>query len=158
MSDTPASPPDKPRIGRPSLRTEETVAKIVASVELGCSDRTAAELANVSPVTLRKWMVADPAFRARINEARSKRKQLLIAYMIAGVVGQDAGWNTARLNTALALLRAHEPEVWTPKAQVEHTGAIGIFQAAAATLRDKDMLELDDGGDEEPELIEAPPA
>lgn len=125
-------------IGNPSKKTPERVARIIQAISIGCSDRTAAEVAGVEPVTFRTWCQHDPALKAQVNEARSKRKEMLIAHMVAGASGHDAAWNAARLQTALALLRAHEPEVWSQKAQVEHSGAIGIFQAAAATLANDD--------------------
>lgn len=51
-------------------KTPETIARIVESLEMGLSDPKAAELAGISPDTLRRWKEDDPPLRARLDIAR----------------------------------------------------------------------------------------
>lgn len=143
----------RPR-GRPTDLTDDIADSIIADVELGCSDRTAAECAGVTPEKLSKWLRSRPDFRRRVNEARATRKRRLMRHMVRGATGRDEKWNHARMQTALAILRAHEPETFSEKQRVEHTGSIGIFQAAIETIRANEAAKQIENG-EDVELLEA---
>lgn len=134
-------------VGRPSTRTPEVVELILELIFGGNSDRTASEIAEIEYPTFRRWLAEDAEFRSRVNRARAQRKRRLIERMVLGAEGEDPAWNNARLQTALAILRAHEPETWTDKAKIEHSGNVGIFQAAAATLKDRDKPEDEISGE-----------
>lgn len=72
-------------VGRPTIMTEETIAKLEQAFLIGASDREACLVANINPATLYRYCEENPEF--------SERKEIL----------KDTPKYTARTNIINAL-------------------------------------------------------
>src|SRR5262245_54153346 len=93
--------------GRPTLRTPETVAKIVEAISLGLNDQEVCDLVGINPDTLSLWK-RDQEFFGTIKAAVLARMVLRLKKIEMGAEGwQGAAWLTERLLP----LRYSKPEL-----------------------------------------------
>lgn len=64
------------KVGRPSILTEEVVAKLDAALRNGMSDTTACEYANIDRATYYRHLNADMGFATKIADAKNFIKLL----------------------------------------------------------------------------------
>lgn len=140
--------PARRRGGRPRTWGTAEEDQILAKIRLGCSDRQACACVKPNPIDLnafRERVKDDHGFALRVKAARGSGNAELAEVIRKGALGTEKGkpdWTNARLQAALCILRAHEPETYAEKTRLEHSGQVGFFEAAAAaTLRDRDKPE-----------------
>jgi hypothetical protein len=83
--------------GAPTLRTPQTVAKIVEAISLGLNDQEVCDLVGINNDTLSLWK-RDPEFFGTIKSAVLARMVLRLKKIETGADGwQGAAWLTERL-------------------------------------------------------------
>lgn len=61
----------KPKMGRPTVRDEDVTRRVISTLGIGLSLKTAAAYAGVAYRTLARWRETDPEFRQATEEARA---------------------------------------------------------------------------------------
>lgn len=75
------------RVGRPTKRTPEVERIIFDSLRLGLSYDSAAQLAAVTPETLRQWRRADDGFSADCEKAKGEGKRFIVGKLVENARG-----------------------------------------------------------------------
>ena len=112
--------------GRPSAMTDEVVTDIVNALAAGATAKAAAGAAGISEATYHSWRAqacegADPVFLEFLERTTRAREQGKVA--LAASIRKAA--NEGDWRAAAWLLERLEPEGWSLKQQLEHTGPAG---------------------------------
>ena len=102
------------KIGRPSKMTEEVINKLIYAYSIGCNDTEAALYADISSVTLYKYLKANPDFANRREEL--KRNPILKAKQTVYNAVSDGDKITSKW-----LLEHKAPEEYSVRSEVAVT-------------------------------------
>lgn len=96
--------------------------------------------------TMTRWLAEDEEFRDHCHQAWAEGCDFW-QRKIARVGVEAVPDASALANIAKFYLAGHDREAWADQTRIEHSGNVGIFQAASATLKDRETRD-DDGGAE----------
>lgn len=128
------------RTGRPTVFTDDTMAKIRSAIRAGLSRRKAAQFAGVSWDTWCKRARRTKAFVHQIELWEAEGLMVHAAILLAAAKGQQVAATT--LKAAMFYLRTHDREGWSdPKSGANLEVSIGL-DAVLQRVRDDRMRHV----------------
>ncbi len=105
-------------IGRPTVMTPETIAKLEEGFISGLSDREACLYANINPATLYRFCEENPDFSERKELLKEQVKMNAKFNVATGIKAGDKPLSTWYLE--------RRDKAFNPKQEVEHSGNVVI--------------------------------
>lgn len=75
--------------GRPTLKTDERIAKTLELAQLGKTNVQMAEIIGVSEATIRRWMLLDFEFSTAVKLLKQEADELIEASLFKSALGYD---------------------------------------------------------------------
>ena len=101
-------------MARPTKRTPALEEKIFQCLEIGLSERTAAEFARIDHSTMERWKAKDKSFATTVKEVQSTAR----AKMTTNLVNQSNEGNTS---ATIFWLKCRAKDEFTEKQEVSVT-------------------------------------
>lgn len=96
MADNYAKIVKKNKVGRPTVITDEVVAKLEAVLKLGVTDDVACDYAEINPATFYRHLASDENFARKIRQAKNYARiaagNVVLKAIIEGNDVQTAKW------------------------------------------------------------------
>jgi len=137
--------------GRPTKLTEDNVAKMLSAIRCGAPKSTAAKAVGIAPRTLRMWLQrakepdAPPELRDLKERLDRAREEGITARLATIQKASQEDWRAAAW-----LLERDDPEKFSMRQKVEHSGSIGLAHLLGKLADEKrDEGALDEGAPDE---------
>jgi hypothetical protein len=116
-------------MSRPTKLTPDTQAQIVKAIRAGATYKDAAESAGVAYITFNGWMQrgerghkSDQLYVEFSNAVTKAQADVKIGFTaVLTKAAQDGDWRAA-----LEYLRRRDPDNWSDRRQIEHSGDMSI--------------------------------